>query len=119
VAANLPSAAPGSDRVRLATLALHAACSVDGVLTGEAGPSGLLVTSVPGGDRLDGVQAVAEPDGRYSVEVGLRARLVPLPALAAAVRARITQAATAAGLESQLGPVSVAFFALDHPGPLT
>ena len=111
------SAPPGSSRVQLAEVALRAACGVPGVLSGEAGPGGLLVTEGPGGELLTGVRVVAEPGGRYSVELGLRSGLVPLHPLGEAVRGALTGAAGAAGLERQLGTVSVAVLDIDGATP--
>lgn len=110
-------AAPGSDRVRLATLALETACGIAAVLGGEAGPSGVLVTVGAGGQRLNGVQAVAEPDGRYAIALGLRTALVPLGPLADEIRARVVQAAGATGLGDQLGAIDVSFLALGQGPP--
>lgn len=112
-----PAAAPGSSRVQLAVVALRAACGVSGVLGGEAGPGGLLVTEGPVGELLPGVRVVAEPGGRYSVELGLRAGLVPLHALGDAVRGALTRAVDAAGLGRQLGTVSVAVLAIEGAAP--
>jgi len=99
---------PGSVRVRLARVALDAALTVDGVLAPDAGPRGRHVT-VSGATVVRGVGVAAEPEGRYSVDLGLRARLVPLPALADAVRERVTRAARLAGLGEVLGTTNVAF----------
>lgn len=112
-ASSAPATVPGSDRVRLAVVALGAARGVEGVVGGEAGPNGLLVTSGPGGEALAGVRVIAEPGGRYSVDLGLNAALVPLHPLGATVRDRLTRAVEAAGLGDQLGTVSVAFLALE------
>lgn len=102
---------PGSDRVRLAESALEAAMSVDGVTGAHAGSVGLLQT-ISGSSRFAGVRVVAHVEGRYSVELGLRARMVPLNPLAGAVRDRVGQRATRDGLRERLGPVSVTFFDL-------
>lgn len=106
---SVPAAsAPGSPRVRLARLALDAALSVDGVVAADAGPSGLHVTA--GGTSLvRGVRVAAEPGGRYSVDLGLRARVVALPALADAVRARVARNALLAGSGHELGEIGVTF----------
>lgn len=117
VPAPAQAAAPGSDRAQLAAVALGAACGVEGVLGGEAGPSGLLVTSGPDGELLAGVRVIAEPGGRYSVDLGLRAGLVPLHPLGETVRDRFTRAAAAAGLGDQLGTITVTFLALDGAAP--
>lgn len=100
--------APGSDRVRLAHLALDAALAVDGVHAADAGPRGMHLT-VSGASVVRGVRVAAEPGGRYSVDLGLRARMVALPALADAVRARIARSAQIAGSEDLVGSISVTF----------
>ncbi|MBB4660478.1 hypothetical protein [Conexibacter arvalis] len=53
--------------------------------------------------------AIAEPDGRYGIELRLVAELVPLHALAEAIRARVRRAAAHAGLEASLGEIDVEF----------
>lgn len=55
----------------------------------------------------EGVSAVVEADGRYEVTVRVVAEPVPMPALAQAVRERVAGAARAAGLDHQLGSVTV------------
>lgn len=102
------AAASGSVRVQLARVALDAALAVDGVLAPDAGPGGHHVT-VSGATILRGVGVAAEPQGRYSVDLGLSVRLVPLPALAEAVRERVTRAVRLAGLSEVLGTTNVAF----------
>lgn len=92
--------------MRLARLALVAALAVDGVLAADAGPRGLVVTC-DGAALLRGVRVAAEAGGRYSVDLGLRVRLMPLPALAEAVRARVTRNAQLACIADLLGAVTV------------
>lgn len=106
--------APGSDRVRLAVLALDAALSLDGVASPDAGPHGMHVTASRAG-AIVGALVVAEPGGRYSIDLGLRARLVPLDALADTVRESVTRAVTSAGLEARLGAISVIFHDVTDP----
>lgn len=62
-----------------------------------------------GTSTVRGVRVAAEPGGRYSVEVGLRARMVALPALADAVRERIARSAGLSGAGDQLGAIDVTF----------
>jgi len=110
--------ASGTVRTRLAAVALEAAAGVDGVVGGDAGPNRLHVTeSGPGGSGgpLAGVRAVAEPGGGYAVDLGLRAGLVPLEALAHRVRLAVHGAAGAAGLGTELGPISVTFHDVVDP----
>ena len=107
--------APGSARVRLAAWALAAAQAVDGVLAADAGPTATHVT-VSGSTTVLGVLVVAEPGGRYSIDLGLRARLVPLGALADAVRASVVRSITRAGLADLIGPVGVTFHDVAAPG---
>jgi hypothetical protein len=95
-------------RVRLARAALQAALAVPGVVRGEAG-GGVPRVTLDATGRLDGVLAVAQPDGRYAIELRLVARLVPLQALAEAVRARVRTAAARAELDASLGEVDVEF----------
>lgn len=94
--------------MRLAHLAINAALAVDGVLAADAGPRGMHATG-SGATMLRGVRVAAEPGGRYSVDLGLRARLVALPALADAVRARVMRSALIAGSGDQVGAISVTF----------
>lgn len=108
VVASSPSADQPTDRVRLARTALQAALAVPDVVRGEAGGGVPRVTLDVTG-RLDGVLAIARPDGRYTLELRLVARLVPLHALAEAVRARVQTAAARAGLDASLGEVNVEF----------
>jgi len=114
--ADFPSTvAPGSARVRLAALALEAARAVDGVLAADAGPAATHVT-VSGATTVLGVLVVAEPGGRYSIDLGLQARLVPLGALADAVRASVVRSITRAGLAELVGAVGVTFHDVAAPG---
>jgi hypothetical protein len=94
--------------MRLARLALDAALAVEGVLSVDAGPLGMHVTK-GGSSLVRGVRVAAEPGGRYSVEVGLRARMVALPALADTVRDRVARSAGLAGAGDQLGAIDVTF----------
>lgn len=61
------------------------------------------VVAVP----VDGARAVALDAQRYEVGVEIVARLVPLPALAEAIRERAGRAAERAGLGAELGDVRV------------
>lgn len=97
-----------SDRVRLARTALSAALAVPEIVRGDAGRVPRRVT-VDGEERLEGVLAIAEPDGRYGIDLRLVAELVPLHALAADVRASVRRAAAKAGLEASLGAIDIEF----------
>jgi hypothetical protein len=111
-----PASAPG-DRTRLARVALEAALTTPGVLRGEAGPRALRLT-VDRGERLAGVSATAQRDGRYDVDLRLVADLVPLHPLADAVRARVRASAGRAGLTALVGAIDVEFADIGSPvGP--
>lgn len=106
---------PPSERILLAELALAAALSVDGVLDADPGPRGLHV--LRSGDRsIDGADVIAEAGGRYTITLGLRARLTGLPALADTIRVRIARSARLAGLEDRVGHIDVTFHDLVEPG---
>ena len=98
-----------SPRVRLAHLALDAALNVAGVQGADAGPSGLCVTGDPPGEPLRGVSVIAQPGGRYTVDLCLIAGIVPLIELAAEVRRRVHARVAREGLGDQLGDVNVQF----------
>ena len=90
----MPTAQVGdSPRVRLAHLALGAALN-DMAAQLEA--------------RL-GVSVIAQPGGRYSVDLCLVAGMVPLIELAAEVRRRVQARVAREGLGDQLGDVNVQF----------
>ena len=97
-----------SDRVRLARVALAAALALPEVIRGDAGPDGQRVTADTTG-MLIGVMAIAQADGRYSIDLRLVARMVPLLPLADAVRARVHRAAARAEFDVLLGEVNVEF----------
>jgi hypothetical protein len=113
-----PTVAPGSARVRLAALALEAARAVDGVVAADAGPNTRHITT-SGSTTVLGVLVVAESGGGYSIDLGLQARLVPLGALADAVRTSVVGSITRAGLGDLLGPVSVTFHDIAGPAALS
>jgi hypothetical protein len=94
--------------MELAALALEAALGTPGVIAGHAGPNASAVTACPSG-LLRGVVVAAVAGGRYTVDVHLIARPVPLHALGDAVRARIERRSRAAGLAEIVGMVSVSF----------
>jgi hypothetical protein len=82
-------------RTVLAGLAAEAAVATPGVARLEPG-------------RTDeGVSAVVEPGGRYEVTVRVVAEPVPMPAMAEALRERVADAARTAGLDGELGSVTV------------
>lgn len=104
----------GSDRVRLAAQAVDGATRVDGVTAADAGPRGLHVTN-SGSTVVVGALVVAEPGGRYSIDLGLCAQLVPLEALADRVREGVARSAVGAGLGDRVGAISVTFHDLAAP----
>lgn len=106
-----------SDRVRLARLALEAALTVPDVFRGNAGSGVRRVTACTSG-VLVGVAATAQADGRYSIDLRLVARPVPLRPLADEVRGRVQRAAARVGLDRLLGEVNVEFSDL-MTSPLT
>lgn len=107
-------AAEPTRRVLLARAALGAALAVPGVAGPTAGRAGLHVTA-DRSERLAGVTAAADAGGRFSVDLYLVARLVPLAPLVEAVRRRVADAAMAAGLGDALGAVNVTIADVEHP----
>ena len=103
-----------STRVRLGRLALEAALAVPGVVRGHGGRMGLAFTN-DGGERLEGVVATVLPDGSVGLELHLEAELVPLPALAEAVRAAVLRAV---GTSDPVGPVAIRFEDVVEPGSI-
>ncbi len=97
-----------SKRMELAALALEAALSTPGVIAGHSGPNASAVTACPSG-LLRGVVVAAVAGGRYTVDLHLVARPVPLHPLGDAVRARIERRSQRAGLADLLGTVTVSF----------
>ncbi len=106
--------APGSDRARLAALAVRGATGVLGITAVDAGPRGLHVTN-SGSTAVVGALVVAEPGGRYSIDLGLCAQLVPLDALADRVREGVARSAGGAGLGDRVGAISVTFHDVAAP----
>jgi hypothetical protein len=98
----------GSERVRLARVALEAALGTRGVRSAHSGPAGRHAT-FDGVHRLEGVVCVADADGRYSLDLRLVGSFVPLYPLAERVRARVEERVAGAGLADLLGPVNVRF----------
>lgn len=96
-----------SDRQRLARAARVAMLGVPGVITTDAGPAGLHVTTGPG-ERLDGIICTASSDGGYDVSVRLIAKLVALPDLSDRVTAAIDRAAARVGVPCSSVAVHVA-----------
>jgi len=101
-------------RVELARVALEAAVGADGVVGGNAGPSGQYVTGYAG-TNLAGVVAAAEGAGRFSVDLFLTAELVPLPELGERLPGVVRDAVADAGLGGRIGAVSVSFLDVEHP----
>ena len=110
-----PLQSRGSDRVRLARLALDAALVVPDVLGAEAGVHGVRVTADPPAGPLRGVSVIAQADGRYAVDLRLVARIVPLVTLGEEVRRRVQASALRDGLADRLGTVNVEFARLLTP----
>ena len=98
-----------SVRVRVARAALQAALEVPGVLGSDSGPSGRRVTADPASGPLIGVLATAQSDGLYAADLSLVADMVPLPALAEEVRARVRRRVDGEELGDVLGVVNVEF----------
>jgi hypothetical protein len=98
-----------SVRVRVARAALQAALELPGVLGSDSGPSSGRVTADPDSGPLIGVLATAQSDGRYAVDLSLVADMVPLPALADEVRARVRGRLDGEELGDVLGAVNVEF----------
>jgi hypothetical protein len=82
---------------------------VPGVLGSDPGPSGVRVTADPASGALIGVSATAQSDDRYAIDLSLVADMVPLPALAEDVRARVRRRADGERLGAVLGAVNVEF----------
>jgi hypothetical protein len=109
VSAAPPLQASASTRVRLARLAVRAALTVPGVLAAEAGRHPARVTPDEPAGLIRGAAVIAQAGGRYSVDLRLVARVVPLVALADEVRRRVAATARLEGLEHLLGTVDVEF----------
>ena len=106
-----------SPRVELARVALAAALGVDGVVAGNAGEAGILVTQ-DGARRLPGVVATAEGGGCYGVELYLTAALVPLHELGERVAEQVRKDVGDAGLAERLGALHVTIADIEG-GPRT
>lgn len=103
-----------SERSTLARIALATALALGDVVGAEAGPHGAWVTEVEG-ERLPGIVAAAQSDGRYALELHLIARPVPLRELAERIRERIVRAAEVAGLDGGLGGIDVSIEDVELP----
>jgi len=79
------------------------------VLGSDPGPSGVRVTADPASGPLIGVSATAQSDDRYAIDLSLVGDMVPLPALAETVRARVRTRADGEQLGAVLGAVNVEF----------
>jgi hypothetical protein len=99
----------GSDRVRLARLALEAALAVPNVVAAEAGLHGMCVIADRAGGVLRGVSVTADGGGRYAVDLCLVACVAPLVPLGEEVRRRVQASAQRNGLADELSTVSVEF----------
>jgi hypothetical protein len=104
-----PSQVGDASRVALARLALDVVSTIPGVAGTDAGPSGLCVTADSPFGVLRGVSVIAQPDGRYEIDLCLVARMVPLLALGDDIRRRLRARAAREGLADQLGAVNVEF----------
>lgn len=101
-----PAPPAESTRIRLARLARDEALAVDGVAS--VGPHRRPDRGTHGGgERIDGVVCVAEPDGRYGLALYIGAEPVPLYALAEQVRKAVATAAERQGLAAELGSIDV------------
>ena len=99
--------------MRLAQLALEVALGHPDVSGASAG-RGAHRTTAWGDHRLVGVSCVAESGANaYSIGLCLTARLTPLPALAADLRARIDEAAGRSLPELRVEEVDIDFLDLD------
>jgi hypothetical protein len=104
------SDAPVSGRVALARLAGEVIARTDGIAA-TAGPAGRWQT-VGSQQAIPGVLAVADARGRVELELHLVARWpirMPLEQLGEQLREQLHSAAGLAGMDEQLGAVSVAF----------
>jgi hypothetical protein len=79
------------------------------VLGSDSGPSRGRVTADPDSGPLIGVLVTSQSDGRYAVDLSLVADMVPLPALAEEVRARVRGRVGDEELGDVLGVVNVEF----------
>ena len=104
-----PSQIGDDSRVALARLALDVVSMIPGVAGTDAGPGGLCVTADPPFGVLRGVSVIAQPDGRYEVDLCLVARMVPLLPLADDVRRKVRARAARESLADRLGNVNVEF----------
>lgn len=104
-----PSQVGDASRVALARLALDVVSTIPGVAGTDAGPGGLFVTADPPFGVLRGVSVIAQPDGRYELDLCLVARMVPLLPLGDDIRRRLHARALRDGLADQLGSVNVEF----------
>ena len=104
-----PSQVGDFSRVALARLALDVVSRIPGVAGTDAGPGGLCVTADPPFGVLRGVSVIAQPDGRYEVDLCLVARMVPLLSLGEDIRRQLRARAVREGLADELGTVNVEF----------
>lgn len=115
--ANLPDPErPRSERVALARLA-EAVVAVEPAVEPTAGLPRRWLT-VDGEERIEGVVAAEDADGRIAVELHLIAHwpTPPLPRLAEGLREALRRAARPAGLAGRLGEVSVNIHDIDLGG---
>jgi hypothetical protein len=96
-------------RLTLARLALDVVSMMPGIAGTDAGPGGLCVIADPPFGVLRGVSVIAQPDGRYEVDLCLVARMVPLLSLGEDIRRRLRARAAREGLADQLGTINVEF----------
>jgi hypothetical protein len=101
-------AATVSVRSQVARVALEAALTVDGVISGSSGPLGLRVTR-SGSERLVGVVCAADASGGYAVALHLVVGIVPLDRLAERIRSRVRARISAADLVHELAQLDIVF----------
>ena len=94
--------------MQVARVALEAALTVEGVISGSSGPLGLHVTR-SGSEGLVGVVCVADAWGGYAVALHLVVGVVPLDRLAERIRSRVRARISAAGLVDELAQLDIVF----------
>jgi hypothetical protein len=95
-----------SPRARLARMARDAALGDGGVSALAGGPGGRYATTV-GDETVPGVVCVAVPEGGYSLDVHVVARLTDLHALGDRLERVVLDAAARVGLADELAAFSV------------
>jgi hypothetical protein len=88
---------------------LEGALAVPGVDRGDAGRTGLYVTTSGNRERLQGVSCAAALGGGYAVSLQLVCAPVPLLPLAERVRRAVRSAAVKAKVADELASISIHF----------